>query len=364
MIHFPPGTSRSHETGRDAMDHDDAPILDCACGKRLRAPGARPGRVGRCPACGGVLRIPTSEGTARSDADRTLADETRRASQGRRKPRRCLESPTENWHGFVRAPARPESSIRESFLYPLWGVPGISLLIFLPPLLWISSVPFLTAIAALSGRDTPHRLNALFILVAFSVCLGVPLGYALLFLGKVAASSAVGEIHHPHLPDWDLSDILFGFGRWVWAGLIGGVVGGLPATAYWVYCGDVDLFDAMILSELLAVGAVYALMALLASILYEDILAANPFTVIGAIVRVGWGYAWPCLLAGSAVTAAVTLAVASFEVTTPEVSAFLLWFFWLVALYLSMVVLRVLGLFYHAHARELGWFRDRTGWGV
>ena len=55
--------------------------------------------------------------------------------------------------------------------------------------------------------------------------------------------------------------------------LVGFVVGGFPATAYWVYCGDVDLFDALILAELVAAGAVYALMALLASILHEDALA-------------------------------------------------------------------------------------------
>src|SRR5260370_1033715 len=34
-------------------------ILVCACGKRVRAPGARPGRVGRCPACGRSLEVPT-----------------------------------------------------------------------------------------------------------------------------------------------------------------------------------------------------------------------------------------------------------------------------------------------------------------
>src|SRR5271165_5047528 len=37
-------------------------ILICTCGKRVKAPGARPGRVGRCPACGSVLEV--SEGSA------------------------------------------------------------------------------------------------------------------------------------------------------------------------------------------------------------------------------------------------------------------------------------------------------------
>jgi hypothetical protein len=347
------------------VDQNAAPILVCACGKRLRAPGARPGRVGRCPACGDVLRVEDSS-TVAAPANPTLDNEPRAALNGQPKKRRKKRSEAqgENWNGFVSAPARRESRIRESFLYPLWGAPGISILVFLPPLLWITSIPFSTVVIAFSGRDTFLRIGALFILIAFTVFLGLPLGYVMLFLGKVTASSAMGEIHHPHLPDWELSDILFGLGRWIWAVLVGAVVGGLPAMAYWVYCGDIDVFDAMILAELLAVGAVYALMGLLASILYEDILAANPFTVIRAIVRVGWAYAWPCLLAGFAAMTTVTLAVASFKVETPTLAAFLFWFFWVLALYLSMVVLRVLGLFYHAHARELGWFRDRTGWGV
>ncbi len=345
----------------DAVDRNDAPILVCACGKRLRAPGARPGRVGRCPACGDVLRVEESNADSIPEEPRPTPEAPPRK---RRRKRPGVQ--TKNWNGFVSEPARCESRIRESFLYPLWGVPGISLLVFLPPVLWFASVPFCYALLALTspsglGRGT---LTALLIMLPTTLFLGTVLGYVLLFLGSVAASSATGQVHHPHPPDWDLSDILFGLGRWVWAGLVGVAVGGLPATAYWVYCGDVDLFDAMILAELLAVGAIYALMALLAAILYEDILAANPFTVIRAIVRVGWTYAWPCLLAGFAAMTVVTLGVASFEVQAPAGAAFLLWFFWVVALYLSMVVLRVLGLFYHAHARELGWFRDRTGWGV
>ena len=33
-------------------------ILVCGCGLKVRAPGATPGRVGRCPKCGGELRVP------------------------------------------------------------------------------------------------------------------------------------------------------------------------------------------------------------------------------------------------------------------------------------------------------------------
>jgi hypothetical protein len=207
-------------------------------------------------------------------------------------------------------------------------------------------------------------LIGLFMMIPACVGLFAVLGYTLLFLGRVLASSALGEVHNPRWPDWELSAIWFGLGRWLWAGLIGGVIGGCPAVAYWVYCGDIDLFDAIILSELLALGAVYALMALLASVLHEDLLAANPVTVVGAILKVGFSYARPCLVCGFAVLVSGTLLAASFETSSPPLSAFLLWLFWLVALYAAMVTLRVLGLFYWRHAGALGWFRGRTGWGV
>jgi hypothetical protein len=268
------------------------------------------------------------------------------------------------WDGLIQAPARPEVSLRESLLYPLWGATGVALLVIFPPLLWFASQPFLMAVEAPSAGQSPFGIGVLFLLFPPVLAFGAVFGYLLLYLGRVAASSALGEVHHPRWPDWDLSAIVFGLGRWLWAGLTGGVVGGVPAVVYWVYCGEVDLFDYLILAELLAVGAVYALMALLASILHEDALAANPVTVAAAIWKSGWGYAQPCLLAGFAVVVAATLLGATFKVKANWLSAFLFWVFWVVALYEAMVVLRVLGLFYHKHARELGWFRGRTGWGV
>ena len=33
-------------------------ILVCGCGMRLKAAGAYPGRLGKCPACGAPLRVP------------------------------------------------------------------------------------------------------------------------------------------------------------------------------------------------------------------------------------------------------------------------------------------------------------------
>ncbi len=335
--------------------NDDVPILVCACGKRLRAPGATPGRVGRCPACGDIMRVPEPA---------PIAVETRVKPRKKKKKKAAPVHETAIWDGLVKAPNTCENGIGGSLLYPLWGSTGIVLLILFPPLLWITSVPFFSSIHVITTAQSGIGFAIFFLTVPSGIGFTLVLGFTMLYLGRVAASSAIGEIHPPRWPDWDLSNIVFGLGRWIWAALVGVAVGGVPATAYWISCGDVDLFDTLILIELIAVGAIYALMALLASILHEDVLAANPFTVVAAIWRSGWGYLQPCLIAGFAALVAVVLGMASFEVESPPLAAFLFWVFWVVSLYEAMVVLRVLGLFYHKHARDLGWFRGRTGWGV
>src|SRR5436305_1225653 len=82
-----------------------------------------------------------------------------------------------------------------------------------------------------------------------------------------------------------------GLGRWFWAGIVGVGLGLVPALAYWIYCGEIDWADRLMFVNLGALGAAYAQMALLAVLLHDDPLAANPITVVRAIVRVGWDYA-------------------------------------------------------------------------
>jgi hypothetical protein len=200
-------------------------------------------------------------------------------------------------------------------------------------------------------------------LLPIAACFALALAYTLLYLGRVLVSAALGEVHHPRWPAWDLEEMLRGGFRWIWALLVGAGVGGFPALVYWLYCGDVDPLDVVIFAELLAAGAAYAQMALLASILHDDPLGANPITVVRGIVRVGWGYARPCLVSGFALVLWLGALAGLFAITHPTLSALALWAFWVLTLYLAMVALRVLGLCYHRHARALGWFRERPRWG-
>ena len=336
----------------------DVPILVCDCGKRLRAPGARPGRTGRCPACGSPLRFP-------SDIDLEPAPaapepEIAPSAKPKRKKRRGPE--TEIWNGLIKPPAQPESRLRESLRYPFWGATGVALLVIFPPILWLVTIVVMVLGSALVLGSGLVKIVSLISMIPAGLGLLGAGGFLLLYLAKVLASSAIGEMHHPKWPDWEISALTFGLGRWLVAFFVGGVVGGVPAIAFWIYCGDIGFFDAIILAELIAVGAIYALMALLASILHDDIWGANPITVLRAIRIVGWGYAEPCLVSGIAVVLACTVLGLAVELESPFLSAIFFYLFWVFALYEAMVVLRVLGLFYRKHARALGWFRGRTGW--
>jgi hypothetical protein len=354
----------------------DVPIVVCRCGLRMRAPGAVPGRTGHCPSCGAPIRFPEAAPPPpeSEDADDAAADgyglgpapEVLKPSSfvlARPKPAGTAGPARRDREGLMRPPERPEARIRDSFLYPFWGPTGVALLAFLPPLLWLGTFPTLGLIAMILSTMAAVPIAVIGLLPTALLFLPAA-GFTLLFLGRVLVSSALGEVHHPRWPEWDLEDMLHGFGRWAWALLIGGVLGGFPATAYWLYCGDVDVFDAIILAELLAVGAVYGQMALLATLLHDDPLAANPITVIRSLWQVGWGCLAPSLVGGAAALVAAFALGGVLRIGNGLVAAVAFWAFWVLVLYEAMVVLRVLGLFYHRRAAALGWFRDRPRWGA
>ena len=370
-------------------------VLVCSCGKRLKAPGAVPGRVGRCPACGGMLRVPEGD---RESVGASIARPSANPDRPRKRtgadgvassigaspegdevlPERFGVAPSAyvmarpgdasrkkagGGGRLVRRPDELETTLAESLLYPLWDETGLALLAILPPALWLTSLPLIGILPALV-----RGLGLLSVLAPFALPMGLfwilVVGYTLLFLGQVLVTSAAGEVRHPRLPSWDVWEIVDGLGRWLWAGVFGFALGGFPALVYWVRCGDVDWLDRIIFAELLALGAVYALMALVAAMLHGSAWAANPITVLSAIGRVGWPYARPCLQAGGTAAIALGVLVLAYGASSPWLAAVGFGTFWVVAFYGAMVVLRVLGLFCRRHREALGWDVHRPRWGA
>lgn len=345
----------------------DITILVCACGMRLKAAGATPGRVGKCPACGGLLRVPDDPAIAPSDAAVVPLMPTTVAHPSTYSPRRARSSRSGDRsprrYGWIRVPQHVETRIRDSLLYPLWGETGVALLLLMPPAFWFATLPILTIGSAWASGNPLAGAVSVMGLIPSALMLFPLVSFILLYLGRVITASAIGEVHHPRWPDWDPTDMLRGIGRWLWALLIGGFLGGFPSVLYWLYCGDVDLFDAIILFELAGMGAVYGQVALLASILHDDPLGAHPLTVLRAIRQLGWRWLSPAAILVSFTIGALLALPVVLKIRTPWIAALAYWGYWVGLLYGLMVVLRRLGLFYHRHARALGWFGERPKWG-
>jgi hypothetical protein len=258
-------------------------------------------------------------------------------------------------------------SVVDTVLYPLADGSGVAMLLFLPPFLAVMTLPVIDLFRLVSDKNALAPLVLLLMPVALPLIASFALlaGFVMLFYGRVLAASAFGEDDHPRWPSWDTHEIAEGLGRWVWAALMGFAVGGFPAVAYWIYCGEVDTMDRIIFLDLAGIGVAYALMALAASMLHENILAANPPAVVVAIRRVGWDYVGPCLLClfGIGSTIGAWWAVL-FHAPSVEVGAIGLWGCWVWMLYQGMVIFRVLGLTYHKHTDSLGWFRRAPRWGA
>ncbi len=340
--------------------------LVCSCGMKLKAPGAVPGRVGKCPRCGSMLKVPDDPGPP--DPPPTgpevlpgPAPELARPTFSR--PRGGVrKGPAPRWirsGSLVSKPTVAETRLVDSLTYPLWDMSGVGLLSFLPPLLWIGTVPLFAIVPAMIS-GTGFSVIGLVLFLPVLIGMLVVVGHILLFLGEVLVTSALGEVHQPRPAAWDLGEIGRGLGRWFWALVVSGTVGGLPALVYWISCGEIDFFDRIVLVDLIVPGLAYAQMALLAALMYDSPLAANPVTVLLAIRKVGWAYIAPCVLTGSALVILSGLFGLVLRIGDPFGQAVALWLFWVTMLYAAMVVLRRLGLFCYRHAVILEWFPGRT----
>ncbi len=276
------------------------------------------------------------------------------------------DDPNESFCSIRWRHARVDPTLWECLLYPLADGPGLGLLFFFPPILWLLSLPIFDIIAVLQPLTKANWALGLMIVpvmipVTFSFLM--IFGYAIVFLGHVLVASSLGENDHPSWPEWHPADIAEGFARWIWAMAVGLMIGAGPLVLYWFNCGEIDVFDCLIFALLIMLAAGFGQMALAAALLHENIIAANPITVVAGIFRIGLPYLWPCLLAGiSLAFTAFGLFGLLYKMPRMWMEALALWVYWVLVLYLGMVSIRMMGLTYHAHAPNLAWFRRRPRW--
>ncbi len=87
---------------------------------------------------------------------------------------------------------RVSPSLGECLLYPLADGPGLGLLIFFPPILWVLSLPIFDIIAVLEPLKGDWKLGLMVVPVMVPVIFSFSMvfGYALVFLGHFLVSSA------------------------------------------------------------------------------------------------------------------------------------------------------------------------------
>ena len=319
-------------------------VLICSCGQKLNTPGATPGRVGKCPRCGSLLKMagPPVESPVEVPSTPAVGSSYRQSS---RTGRRSTTKKSISTDGLVAIPVKAETSFGVSLTYPLRNASGLALLVFLPPLLWFGAVPLFAVVPLLVGGSA-LSLIGLVLVGPQGVILFFAVGHVLLFLGEVVVTSCLGSVQLPRQVSWNPGEIARAWALWSWALLAGVVAGGWPALIYWLRCGDVDWFDQVVLIDLIVPGLAYAQMALVLALTDDSPWsAANPIRVFAAIVRAGWSFFRPCLVTGGFLALMITLFKACLEVGSELGQAVAFWAWWVVGLYLSLVALRWLGLF-------------------
>lgn len=376
-------------------------ILICTCGKRVKAPGARPGRVGRCPACGSMLEVSPelaescsgsiaaagkplgsrSPGGAEGEDDSPPAGgysvEPARRSRSRRTggkakpPLTSLVPPrapaglrslaaepggvsrAAMADGFLPPLSQPETRVLVSILYPLRSAEALTMVVIPAIVFWIFTILVpeycrtLWADANMMGAASMGMLIILISALPVAFLLPLLVVYMLQYLGRVLVSSTTGDTVPPRTPDRNFEGFFHGLGPWfVWL-VLGVGVGFLPLALYAFFRDGTISTDPLLTLLMFIGGLFYAQVALLLTFLHDRPLAANPLRVIGAIVRNG-GSILPVLLKTSVI---VGLGAAAFVLILPLRASYY-WSYllmasgcWGLAIWAALVTMRVLGLY-------------------
>jgi hypothetical protein len=360
---------------------------------RVRAPGATPGRVGRCPRCGGRLQVPdwpvapaaiipqrvrtAEEAGYQIDpnqpfpAAESVSERSREASAARPvyAERVSQGSPSD---GILPPLERVESNWFASFDYPLRGAECLGVVGSLSLVFWAfgTLVPeyCLTLVGDADSMGTP-TLGKFVALISFlPVVFLAPfaLVYWLQYLGRVLVKSAIGETRPPRSPDRNFDGLLNGLSPWIIWLCLGVSVGLAPLLYYLCSLKAVADLRWWTVAGLGLLGLPYIVLSLMMSFLHDDALAAKPWTVLAAFLKVAGSFGLLTLF----VAAALGLVVGAFALPLLFRAKFF-WLYlpaclgsWVATVWVSIVVMRVLGTYYHEHSDALRWHRASLRWGV
>jgi hypothetical protein len=274
--------------------------------------------------------------------------------------------------GLLPTLEHPETSWFASVLYPLRGAESLGVIAITSTFFWIFLILVpeycLTVMsdAEKMGAPTMGHFVSLISILPGVLLLPFAIFYWLQYLGRVLVSSAMGDTAPPRTPDRNFEGFFIGLFPWLSWLVFGWMVGLVP---FLLYCFSLQkMADASFLlgSVLILLGLPYILMALMMTFLRDDQAAAKPWAVMGAMLRLGVSFGSLTLFAAAAIALCAGMWLILLFVRAH--------FFWVylvlclgwcvVAVWTSVVVMRVLGTYYQSHKESLLWNRGRPRWGV
>jgi hypothetical protein len=275
-------------------------------------------------------------------------------------------------NGLLHPLGGPEKGLVPSILYPLRAGESLVMVAVIGILFWAFTVLVpeycLGVWNDANSLGTPSMGMLVILISALPAFLLLPLIliYTLQYFGRVLVSSARGETIPPRLPDRNFEGLLHGLGPWcIWL-VLGIGLGPLPFLLY-VICGDLTMLNRhVLLGGLILLGFLYGQVSLMLSFLHDHPLAASAPWVIGALLRHGLSFLPTFLKSLVLVGLFGVLLALTLVLREGYFGVYLLIMLacWMLAIDCSIVILRILGLYYFHHKDSLNWNRSEPRWGV
>jgi hypothetical protein len=190
--------------------------------------------------------------------------------------------------------------------------------------------------------------------------------YWLQYLGRILVSSAMGETIPPRTPDRNFNGFFSGISPWLLWFAMGVSVGLLPLVFYVTSRNSsADLTSPVVLG-LLVLGIPYIALALMLAFLHDHPLAATPWNVAVAMLRLRGSYVLLSLfVAGGVAVIAGAFAIAfSLRPNHYRIYLHFALLSWAVTQWTLIILMRVLGTYYFHQRATLRWHRESLRWGV
>lgn len=176
----------------------------------------------------------------------------------------------------------------------------------------------------------------------------------------------MGDTVPPRTPDRNFDGLLSGLSPWLIWLLFGGLIGLLPLVLFAFFENQPILEKPLLIVGLVSFGLPYALTSLMISFLHDNPWTAAPPGVIRTLLHHGVSF-FPIFLQSTGIMALGAMAfVLTFMLRTNHFWLYLAMTLgcWGLAIWISLVTMRILGLHYHRHRDHLKWQHADPRWGV